>query len=64
MLAFKLAAPRNTTVEVDYDGNGTVTMLQVSPAARNGSLIFANCVDESISRKVKFTGLTQNLGQL
>ena len=47
---FKLAAPRNTTVEVDYDGNGTVTMLQVSPTARSSSLIFANCVDESISR--------------
>ena len=41
---FKLAAPGNTTVELDYDGKGALRLLDVQPAARNSSLIFANCV--------------------
>ena len=50
-VSFKLFAPTDTVVELEYKGSGNVSRalgevvsLMVKPASRRGNVVFANCV--------------------
>jgi hypothetical protein len=43
-VAFKLWGPLNTSVEAEYDGNGTLVSLDVQPPSRRSAVQLANCV--------------------
>lgn len=45
-VSFKLWGPLATSVEVEYDGNGTVTMMDVQPPSRAAAVKFAACVTQ------------------
>eukprot|EP01045_Picozoa_sp_COSAG04_P028764 COSAG04_NODE_4553_length_2021_cov_1.214880_2_plen_477_part_01 len=51
-VAFKLAAPRNTTVELSYQ-RGEIVKLEVTPPERRSALVFANCANATTNGRAK-----------